>query len=172
MANDPTELTLNGPVVLNGTTYPAGTYFYPIPKELAEWCAGVTRFSVANKRKWIPPQMFVDKLRERFDGGDHFVYRIFDERSKSYTLEEFLKLPPRDYWRGTILVCRDGFGWGETANGEVFGFPCPWNVPGPGEVIRRTNREEVWLIVRNSDAIPSAYDADELLEKLNRLLEP
>ena len=86
----------------------------------------------------VTPQQFVDKLREEFGGGDHFIYRVFIERDKSYTVEEFYRLPARDGpmpFVGTILVCRDGFGWGLTQSGEVYGFPCPWNVPGPGEHI-------------------------------------
>ena len=82
------------------------------------------------------PKEFLDECRKAFDGANSFVYRIYEGRERCYTVEEFLALrAPRMVGAGWVIVCRDGYGWSVTTRGDVFGLPCPWSVPGPGEHI-------------------------------------
>ena len=120
------------------------------------------------------PAEYLDLLREEFDGGNGFIFRIYEERTRSYTVDEFLKLPAREGWLGVITVCRDGFGWGLAKHDNVFGFPCPWNVPGPGEHIPKTLQEEVKEILEDMQRGPESggLSEKEAIKQILEILEP
>ena len=116
---------------------------YNINREVELETQEVTRTPPSLSEKLLTPAEYLDLLRAEFDGSNRFIFRIYNERKESYTVDEFLKQPAKINWMGHVVVCRDGFGWYLDQHDGVHGFPCPWNVPGPGEVISSNSDEEL-----------------------------